>query len=60
MLYIYLNMDILTIEEGFKKLSFSAQTLNTEERFQLKLRLLKLQEEQKLVVVNFWGKINGT
>jgi hypothetical protein len=53
-------MDILTIEEGFKKLSFSAQTLNTEERFQLKLRLLKLQEEQKLVVVNFWGKINGT
>jgi hypothetical protein len=53
-------MDILTIEEGFKKLSFSAQTLNVEERFQLKMRLLKLKEEQKLAVIYYWGKINGT
>ena len=53
-------MDILTLEESLKQLSFSAQTLNSDERFELKLRLLKLKEEQKLHYVQFWGKILGT
>ena len=52
-------MDIPNLDEVIKKLSFSCQTLNLDERFQLKLRLMKLKEEQCLDDIQFWGKIIG-
>jgi hypothetical protein len=52
-------MDILHLEEQLKQIEFGGQTLNIDERLQLKLSLNKFQFESKLDELLFWGKIYG-
>jgi radial spoke head protein 9 len=53
-------MEILHLDEHLKQIEFGGQTLNVDEKFQLKLSLNKFQLDNKFDEFLFWGKISGT
>eukprot|EP00831_Metopus_contortus_P047935 TRINITY_DN3885_c0_g3_i3.p2 TRINITY_DN3885_c0_g3~~TRINITY_DN3885_c0_g3_i3.p2 ORF type:complete len:117 (+),score=29.16 TRINITY_DN3885_c0_g3_i3:135-485(+) len=52
-------MDILNLDANLKYVAACGETLNIDERVQLKLALLKLQEAEEFDEVLFWGRIRG-
>jgi hypothetical protein len=52
-------MDITDISCNLKYFAYNGVTLNIEERSQLELALLKIENESLHDEILFWGKING-
>ena len=52
-------MDILDLSEEIKNFQHSGITLNLDERMQLEMALMTLNEKIECEELMFWGKING-
>ena len=53
------NMDILDFSEEIKNFQHNGVTLNLDERMQLEMALMTLNEKTESEELVFWGKING-
>jgi len=52
-------MDILDFSEEIKNFQHNGTTLNLDERMQLEMALMSLNERAECEELTFWGKING-
>jgi len=52
-------MDILDLSEEIKNFQHNGVTLNLDERMQLEMALMTLQEKNDCEELVFWGKVTG-